>query len=157
MQFKPLPNSFHSTLRRHLTVPFRCVDCKLPRCSCSGAQRARVIFLPGEREWIERNDLQRRKFKGDSTTEFPVCGDCTFLENYKCTLSVAKPFDCASFPISPILKNGKLELAFAKNCYFTPDQVDPTWVREIWEGWQYIELMVDPKWLEYYCEVPAHE
>ena len=160
-QFPELPPSFHSTLRKHLTTNVKCSECKKPQCSCSGFHRAEVVFLPGERAWIETRVAmlgRETRFRGQSNDTFPVCGDCTFLdENKACSLGVIKPWDCLSFPFQPQLVQGKLIPSFAENCYFSPAKLDPLWIKQIWEGWQYIETMVSKEWLAYYCGVPAHE
>lgn len=151
---------FHVDLRAFIKTPLPCWDCKEPKCACSGItyKRANVVFLPGERKWIEDQKMivTNRLFKGDDPNQFPVSGDCNFLAGGKCSLGLTKPFDCLSFPFQPRLYNGKLIPGFAENCSFSPHKLPDSWVAELWEAWQFIERNTDPRWLEDYCNEPPH-
>lgn len=153
--FKPLSDDFFVFLKGALTTPFLCSTCVNPLCSCSGAESADLVFLPGERSWMERNNM---KFTKGDRVVMPVCGDCALLyPDYSCSAKFGKPWDCTSFPLQPKLVDGILIPKFAKNCTVHPADVPDQWLKEVWKGWLAIERAVDPHWLQYYSEIPPHK
>ena len=152
--FDPLPPMIHEKIRSFIKTEVPCSDCKSPQCSCSGAHRAEVCFLPGERSWIETH--LGRQFHGSNPNSFPVSGDCTQLSGYSCTAGYYKPVDCISFPFQPVVVAGELVPTFAKNCTFHPFDLSPVWILERWKMWQFI-FQIIPEWVTLYAEVPNHE
>ena len=154
--FEPLPDDFFEDLKAGLKTPFPCASCVAPLCSCSGTEKAFAIFLPGEKEWIER--VSGREFKAAQPLGFTVCGDCTFLTtDYKCGLENLKPWDCETFPFQPELYNGVIIPLFAKNCTIHPHDVPKQWLVERVQGWEKILNAVQPEWLEFYASSPIHD
>lgn len=149
--FEALPKSIHERIRSYLRTETPCSSCVNPLCSCSGGSRSEIIFLPGEREWSEQYVT---KYRGSDPNRFPLCGDCTQLDTFKCTAGFYKPFDCISFPLQPVVVNGNLVPMFSKSCRIHPADLNPGWVSERWEAWKYIFNII-PEWVELYGRIPS--
>lgn len=155
--FDPLPPMIHQKIREFLRTETPCSNCVKPLCSCSGANRSQIVFLPGEREWSERE--LKLKYRGDDPNQFTLAGDCLALhpKTKGCNAGLLKPFDCISFPLQPVVLHNNLVPMFAKSCSIHPADLDPLWVMERWEAWKYIYSII-PQWVEIYGKISVtHE
>lgn len=154
MQFKALSAEFFDDLHSGLKTPFVCNSCTQFLCSCSGGSKTRAVLLPGEEEWMLKKFGVKLPIVAPYL--FEVAGDCSYLDSCKnCIAQHEKPFDCQAFPLCPEFdfETNQWLPRYASNCSY-PKKVPIDWIREIWNGWNFIAKHVDPEWLRYYNTIP---
>lgn len=154
MRFVRLSDEFFEDLKSGLTQEFVCRSCTNPLCSCSGAASTVGVWLPGEKDWVERK-TGLIMYRGDEYT-YPIDGACSFLgEDKQCKAGCYKPWDSHSFPFYIELYQGVVLPRWADNCSCSLQSAPSAWLAEIVVGWQKIISAVDPAWLEFYSQVPV--